>query len=423
MGKLSARKKIVKRNVEIGSVGPEAVEYVDPLDGRIAAIQLLIPLGLQAVTEELQQAVVDLAGERYQRKSSDQPLRRWGSQRGSVYLGDQKLPIDVPRVRNVDDDTEVALRAYQALQTPRKMDEGLLLRMLKGIATRNYETCAEAVPEAFGLSSSTVSRRYVKATARKLAQFQERSLEGYDLVALFLDGKSFADEQIIIALGVTVDGQKIPLGFVQAATENERVCRRFLADLVDRGLQCEAGLLVVIDGAKGLYKAVMSVLQGQACVQRCQYHKRKNVVSYLPKCEQDRIRRKMEAAYSKPTYEAARKALNALKPELELMNQSALSSLEEGMEETLTLHRLGMMSTLGQSFRTTNCIENVNSLLQQLTHNVRRWTNSSQRHRWVATALLDIELRLRRIKGCRHLPMLRQALQTELGIKQLAKAG
>ena len=249
MSKLSARKKRVKRNVEIGIVAPEAVEYVDPLDGRIAAIQLLIPLGLQAITEELQQAVVDLAGERYQRKSSDQPLRRWGSQRGSVYLGDQKLPIDVPRVRNVDDDTEVALRTYQALQTPRKMDEGLLLRMLKGIATRNYETCAEAVPEAFGLSSSTVSRRYVKATARKLAQFQERSLEGYDLVALFLDGKSFADEQIIIALGVTVDGQKIPLGFVQAATENERVCRRFLADLVDRGLQYEAGLLVVIDGA------------------------------------------------------------------------------------------------------------------------------------------------------------------------------
>ena len=129
--------------------------------------------------------------------------------------------------------------------------------------------------------------------------------------------------------------QKIPLGFVQAATENERVCRRFLADLVDRGLQYEAGLLVVIDGAKGLYKAVMSVLKAHACVQRCQYHKRKNVVSYLPKCEQDRMRRKMEAAYSKPTYEAARKALNALKPELELMNQSALRSLEEGMEETL----------------------------------------------------------------------------------------
>jgi putative transposase len=222
---------------------------------------------------------------------------------------------------------------------------------------------------------------------------------------------------------VTLDGQKIPLCFVQAATENERVCRRFLVDLVDRGLQYEAGLLVVIDGAKGLYNSVMSTLKGYACVQRCQYHKRKNVESYLPKGEQSRIRCKLEVAYAKPTYEGASKALQAPKPQLELMNQSALRSLEEGMDETLTLHRLGLMPTLGQSFRTTNCIENVNSLLQQLTHNVRRWTNSSQRHRWVATALLDIEPRLRRIKGYRHLPMLRQALQAERGIKQLAKTG
>jgi len=423
VAKLSARKKHVKRVVNIGEVAPETVAQVEDVDARIEAIQLLIPLGLQAVAEELQQAVVDLAGPRYQRKDTDQPLRHWGSQRGSVYLGDQKLPVDVPRVRDVDSGTEVSLPAYQALQRPRNMDEGLLLRMLKGIATRNYEACAESVPESFGLSPSTVSRRYVKATARKLAQFQERSLEEYDLVALFLDGKSFADEQIIIALGVTLDGQKIPLGFVEAATENERVCRRFLSDLVDRGLQYEAGLLVVIDGAKGLHKAVTSVLKGHACVQRCQYHKRKNIESYLPKREQSRIRRKLEAAYAKPTYEAARKALDALKPELELTNQSALHSLEEGMEETLTLHRLGLMSMLGRSFRTTNCIENVNSLLQQLTHKVRHWKNSAQRHRWVATALLDIEPRLRRVPGYHQLPMLRQALQAELGIKQLAKTG
>ena len=295
MSKLVARKKGVKRTVSIGKVAPETAEQVEDLDGRIEAIQWLIPLGLQAVAEELQRAVVELAGPRYQRKGSDQPLRRWGSQLGSVYLADQKLPVDVPRVRNVANHTEVPLDVYQALQTPRQMDEGLLLRMLKGIATRNYEACAEAVPEAFGLSSSSVSRRYVKGTARKLAEFQERSLEGYDLVALFLDGKSFADEEIIIALGVTLDGQKIPLGFVQAATENERVCRRFLSDLVERGMQYEAGLLVVIDGAKGLYKAVMSVLKGHACVQRCQYHKRQNVVSYLSKSEQSGMGRKMEA--------------------------------------------------------------------------------------------------------------------------------
>ena len=195
MSKLSARKRRVKRTVSIGKVASEAVGQVEDLDGRIEAIQWRISLGLKAVTEELQRAVVELAGPRYERKGSR--------------------------------------RAYQALQTPRQIDEGLRLRMLKGIATRNYEACAETVPEAFGLSRSSVSRRDVKGTARKLAEFQERSLEGYDLVALFLDGKSFADEEIIIALGVTLDGQKIPLGFVQAATGNERGCRRFLSDLVE----------------------------------------------------------------------------------------------------------------------------------------------------------------------------------------------
>ncbi len=423
MSKLVSRKKRVKRTVEIGPVEAGVGELVNDLDARIEAIQLLIPLGLEAVHAELQKAVVEWAGGRYQRKEIDQPYRRWGAQAGSVYLADQKVPVSVPRVRDIDNNIEVPLDVYQALQTPRRMDEGLLRRMLKGIATRNYEACAEAVPEAFGLSRSSVSRRYVKGTARKLAQFQERSLEEYDLVALFLDGKSFADEEIIIALGVTIDGQKIPLGFVQAATENERVCRRFLADLVERGLQYEAGLLVVIDGAKGLYKAVMSVLKGHACVQRCQYHKRQNVVSYLAKGEQTRIRSKMEAAYGKDTYEEAKAALDALKPGLELMNQSAFSSLEEGLKETLALHRLGLMPMLGNSFRTTNCIENVNSLVAQLTNNVRRWTNSSQRHRWVATALLDIEPRLRRVKGYRYLPMLRQALRAELGINQLAMTG
>jgi transposase-like protein len=166
-------------------VKPAAEGLIEELDARIEAIQMLVPLGLQAVAEELDRAVVELAGPRYQRKDSQQPHRRWGSQPGSVYLGDQKLPVTVPRVRNMKSRKEVSLDAYQALQMPRKMDEGLLLRMLKGIATRNYDACAETVPEAFGLSSSSVSRRYIKGTSRKLAEFQERSLEEYDLVACF----------------------------------------------------------------------------------------------------------------------------------------------------------------------------------------------------------------------------------------------
>ncbi len=173
MSKLSGPRKQVKRSLEIGPVNAEAAALTGDLDTRIEVIQCLIPLGLQAVAEELQRAVEELAGPRYQRKGAEQPVRRWGSQSGSVYLGDQKLRVEVPRVRNVASRTEVPLAAYQALQRPRNQDEGLLLRVLKGIATRDYEACAETVPAAFGRSGSSVSRRYVKGTARKLAEFQE----------------------------------------------------------------------------------------------------------------------------------------------------------------------------------------------------------------------------------------------------------
>ncbi len=389
-------------------------EELDVLDTRIALIQALIPLGLDAVAEELQREVTRLAGDRYSRKDTQNPNRRWGSQQGSVYLSDQKVPICVPRVRNVETEEEVSLEAYHHLQVPRRMDEGLLLRMIKGIATRSYQACAEAIPKAFGLSSSTVSRRFIKASAQKLAKFRERSLSQYDLVALFIDGKTFADQEMIIALGVTLQGDKIPIGFVQAATENERVCRQFIQSLIDRGLVYHKGLLCLIDGSKGLYAALTKALDGYVVIQRCQWHKRENVLSYLPKNKQEQIKKTLQNAYDLPTYKEARTALLSLKAELALINEDARSSLEEGIEETLSLHRLGLMPHLKQSFRTTNCIESVNAMVAQLTRNVKRWTNSNQRRRWLATALMDIEPRLRRVKGYKSLPRLRRALKKHL---------
>lgn len=177
------------------------------------------------------------------------------------------------------------------------MDEGLLLRVLKGSACRQYEACAEAVPPALGLSASSISRRFIRATARKLQPFQERHLADYDLVALVLDGKTFADEEMLIALGITLNGDKVLLGFVQTATENERVCRPFLRSLLQRGLRYEQGLLVLLDGGKGLYQAVPQVLAGDVRVQRCQWHKRENVLSYLPPLSKPGC----DAPSSKPT--------------------------------------------------------------------------------------------------------------------------
>jgi transposase-like protein len=280
----------------------------------------------------------------------------------------------------------------------------------------------EGVAETFGLSGSSISRRFKRASARKLAELSERDLSGYALVALFLDGKRFGDDEMVIALGVTLDGEKVVLGFVQTATENEGVCSAFLRGLVERGLKWEQGLLCVIDGAKGLRKAVEKVLGDRAAVQRCQWHKRENVVRYLPVGQQAAFRRKLQAAYERPTYVGAKKALQRVRAELAQMNASAVSSLDEGLEETLTLHRLGVFAELGRSFKTTNCLENLNALVGRRTDKVDCWRNAEQKHRWLATALLDLEPRLRRVCGHRQLVRLRAALQAHLkaGLERVA---
>ena len=381
------------------------------VDSKVALIQALIPLGLLHVEASLQQELEWLTGPRYARAGGQPGLVRHGRQAGSVYLADQKLPIQVPRVRDRRQNHEVPLATYQRLQQPRGADEGVLRRILAGLSCREYARCAEAVPEAFGLSASTVSRRYIKASAAKLAALHARRLESYDVIALFLDGKTFAADTMVIALGVTLSGEKVVLGFVQTGTENAKVCTALLRHLVARGLRVDDGLLVVIDGGKGLHAAVEDAFGAAAAIHRCQWHKRENVVAYLPKGEQAALRAQLQAAYGQPTYEKAKAALERAQRALAERNASAAASLAEGLEETLTLHRLGMAAELGASFKTTNCLESVNALIEQRTAKVDYWKNSDQQQRWVATALLDIEPRLRRVKGYRHLPALRRALQ------------
>ena len=201
------------------------------------------------------------------------------------------------------------------------------------------------------------------------------------------------------------------LGFVQMATENEAVCTSFLRGLIERGLKYDQGLLVVLDGAKGLRKASDKIFGKKAAVQRCQWHKRENVLGYLPTGLQPVFKRKLSAAYEKPTYAAAKAALQRIRAELVELNTSAAASLDEGLEETLTLQRLGLFKELGRSFKTTNCIENLNALIGQRTDKVDCWRNADQKHRWLATTLLDIEPRLRKVSGYQHLPRLRAALE------------
>lgn len=376
--------------------------------GRIELIQQLIPLGLEAVNDVLQQEVIDMVGERYERTTGD--YCRWGSNPGSVYLGGQKVAIQVPRVRDASSGKEVQLTGYQELKDSGGFDEQIFRNVINGISTRSYEKVAEQVPETFGIRKSSVSRSFKQATAKKLRELVERDLSNDDIVAIFIDGKSLRDVQVMIGLGVTMEGVKIPLGFIETSTENAQVCKDFLNGLIDRGLNTEQEILFVVDGAKGISKAIKRVLGKKAVIQRCQWHKRENVISYLPKNLQGQFRSKLQAAYEEPDYNKAKAKLAAIRKELSLINQSAANSLDEGLEQTLTLQRLGLFHKVGKSFKTTNCIENLNRQLQRYIGRVSKWKNSDQRQRWVASALLEIQPRFKTVEGHKQLPLLRQKM-------------
>ena len=385
------------------------------LDAKVELIRSLVPLGLMHVEEVLDEEVTALAGERYARKAASIGGRRHGSNPGTVGLAGQRVPIRVPRVRGVAG-REIPLRAYEALHGDGAVNDLLLKRGLYGISCRNYEAAAEAIPGAIGLSGSTVSRGFIEASAAKLHELQERDLAAEDVVAIVLDGKTFAEATMVIALGITISGAKHFLGFVETDTENERVLTLCLRSLVERGLDLSQGLLVILDGSKGLRAAVRKTFRHRALVQRCQWHKRENVVSHLAKSELAAWRQRLQRAYNRPEYDETLTALKTLQGELDERNQSAARSLTEGLDETLTLHRLGLYGVLGRSLKTTNCLESVNALVEERCAKVDHWQNSSQRHRWLATALLDIEPRLRKLMGYRHLPTLRAALKQELTI-------
>jgi transposase-like protein len=390
----------------------QVVKDADARSARLWAIQSLIPVGLEAFVKEVKLELEELTGPRYQRSGGREGLARWGAQPGSIYLLDQKLPVRVPRVRDLARGQEVPLESYRGLQSPQAADRLLFQRLLGGLSCRGYRDASAMDAESFGLSASTVSRRFIQVTASKLRRIQERSLAGEDYVALFLDGKGFEGEMIVLAVGILATGEKKLLGFVQTTTENEASCTEFLQSLVDRGLRYEEGLLCVIDGGKGLRKAINRVFGRRAPVQRCHFHKRNNVCSYLPKAHQAGVRKRLQRAMELPDYTEAKAALTRIARELRLVNESATKSLLEGLEEMLTLQRLGLMAELGRSFKTTNVIESVHAAIGQRTDKVDHWRNSNQLHRWYAASLLDIEPRLRKVCGYKHLEKLRAAMRT-----------
>ena len=272
------------------------------METRVELVQLLIPIGLKAVGYLLQEEVGRWAGMRYERGKEKQ---RWGSQGGSVYLGEQKVPISVPRVRDKGENREVCLETYRRFQQPHADEEQVFLKVLNGLSTHRYQESARLAPEVFGISASSVSRKFRRWSAAYLKRLMTRRLEGYDVVAMFIDGKAFAKDGLVIALGVTLSGEKVILGMEQMNAENSRSVGQFIDKLIARGLRYEEGLLVVVDGSKGIIKAVREKFAGYALLQRCQQHKKENVVSYLSPGQQKTWRIRLGQAYNAATYEEA----------------------------------------------------------------------------------------------------------------------
>lgn len=386
--------------------------YEQPIDIKISLLTQHLSISQLILNQILEEDVINLSGPRY---SHDKPhfgaYSRYGFNPGSVRIGDKKVAVDVPRVVNNRTGHFEKLHSYEELKQLDEPTDQLVNGVLYGLSTRDYHRVVDHLAESFGLSKSSVSSRFIEATTEKLKEFEKRRFDHMDILAVFMDGKHLAKQQIIIALAITLQGDKIPLGFVQSTTENSVVIGSFLKDLINRGLKHDDGILFIVDGSKGMKKAIQEVFEHKAIIQRCIWHKRENVMSYLSENLHSQIKSKYHKALQLETYEEAKAALLDLANELKKINLSAANSLLEGLEELLTLHKLGLNEEFSVSFSTTNCIESVNSQIRKYAGRVKNWSSSDQRYRWMAAALLEIEYKLRKVDNFRNLKIMKEAIK------------
>ena len=381
--------------------------------------RFVVDVGMSAVQCLLEDEVSQHAGERYGRQPERQAVR-WGRDSGYVVLCGQKVPLERPRVRSREGQ-EIPLARYQLFQGgPLVLEEEMAKKVMAQVSTRNYEEVIDTVSEGYGIKKSSVSRHWKAASAKQVQALMERSLEGLDLVAVMIDGIEFHGRTVLTALGFTADGKKHVLGIWNGATENAQVCQALLDNLVERGLRTDQKLLFVLDGAKALSKAVKATFGKKAEIHRCHLHKERNVLSYLPKSYHTVVRRRLRNAWGLKDYKEAKKALALAVDYLREISESAASSLEEGFEETLTLHRLSIPVSLWRTFRTTNPIENIYSRVRSLCRNVKNWQSEDMVERWATAALLKAEKNFRRIRAYRDLPFLVASLRGKVDAAEVA---
>jgi len=340
-----------------------------------------------------------------------QSMHRHGHQLGYVIYGGRKVTLERPRLRSREN-KEVPLASYQAFQKDGKMQQAVARQLTRQCSSRDYEGAIDGFLKGYGLKRSSVSRHWKAATAKELESLMQRPVPK-DLLVLMMDSKFFGGDCLVAAIGIDLAGRKHVLGIWHGATENATVVKGLLEDLVSRGLESERKMLIVLDGAKALRKAVSMVLGEQGLVQRCRVHKLRNVLDQLPEDKKAQAGWRLRAAWARKDPKAAEKDLRKTAQWLEPSWPMAAASLLEGLEETLTIQKLNLPPGLCRILCNTNLIENCFSQAAHRTHQVKRWNGPRMIMRWTAAALLAAEKNFRRIKGCEQLALLEKILHEQ----------
>jgi len=406
--------RAVKELEAMAADGNPAVQMVLPMAEMVGWLregvgELVRQTGLRLMDLLMQEEVRELVGERSQRQT-DRKANRWGSERGYCVVMGQKVPVERPRVRSTDDQ-EVRLGSYELFHRGEPLTETVWEKLMLGLSTRKYGQAVREFAEAYGLEKSAISEHFIEASREKLQGMMERRLDKTRLCALLIDATPFEGQQMVAALGIAQDGRKMILGLRQGATENATVVGELLGDLVTRGLDFSEPRLYVLDGGKALTAAVKKHAGESAAIQRCQVHKRRNVLDHLIDEQKPAVAKRLHAAYALEDHAAAKQALNALHRELMDLNPSAARSLGEGMEETLTVHRLHVPMQLRKTLASTNVIESAFSIVEQVCKNVKRWHGGDQRERWVGSGLLVAQKQFRKVTGHKQIPALIRELE------------
>jgi len=409
--------RAVKQLEEMTSDGNPAVQMMLPMAEMVGWLhkgvgELIRQAGVQLMGLLMEAEVQERVGERSQRQT-DRRANRWGTERGYCVVMGQKVPIQRPRVRTTDDQ-EVRLGSYEMFHRGEPLTETVWEKLMLGLSTRKYGQAVREFSEAYGLEKSTISEHFIEASRAKLKAMLERRLDKMKLCALLIDATPFAGQQMVAALGISQDGRKTILGIRQGATENATVVGELLGDLVNRGLDFSEPRLYVLDGGKALSTAVKKYAGEAAPIQRCQVHKRRNVLDHLTDEQKPSVAKRLNAAYALEDHAAAKLALTQLQRELMDTNPSAARSLEEGLEETLTVHRLNVPPQLRKTLASTNIIESAFAIVERVCLNVKRWHGGDQRERWVGSGLLVAEKQFRRVQGYKQIPNLLRELEALL---------